>query len=222
MRKVVVVAPHPDDETLGCGGTLLRHIKEGDEVHWLVVTSMSKASGFTEKQIKKRKNEMFKVFNAYNFSNIHELNFPPAALDTIPKGQLISAIAEVFTKIEPEIIYTVNRNDAHSDHELVYDSVMSSTKSFRYPFVKRVLAYETMSETEFGMKPEDGGFRPNVFINIEDYIEKKLSILEFYESEISDFPFPRSRVALKALAQLRGAQSNCHAAEAFTLIKELI
>lgn len=222
MRKVVVVAPHPDDETLGCGGTLLRHIKEGDEVHWLIVTSMCIDSAFSEKQKQKRKGEINKVFKEYNFSGLHELNFPPAGLDTVPKSDLIAAISNVITTIKPETVYTVNRNDAHSDHEVVFDSVMASTKSFRYPFVKRVLAYETISETDFGMKPEDGGFRANVFINIENYLEKKLNILSYYNSEVGEFPFPRSRVALKAQAQLRGAQCNCHAAEAFMLLKEII
>jgi len=98
---------------------------------------------------------------------------------------------------------------------------MSSTKSFRYPFIKRVLVYETISETDFGMKPEDGGFRPNVFNNISDFLEEKLNILDIFESEMGDFPFPRSRIALTALSQLRGAQSNCEAAEAFMLIKEI-
>jgi N-acetylglucosamine malate deacetylase 1 len=222
MTKIIVVAPHADDETLGCGGTLLRHINEGDEVHWLLVTDMSKGTNFSDEQIKIRKGEIAQVCSAYNFSELHELNLPPAALDTLPRGNLVAAITGIFTKIQPETVYTVYRNDAHSDHELVYDAVMSATKSFRYPFVKRVLAYETISETDFGMKPEDGGFRPNVFINIENYIEKKLNILECYKSEIGEFPFPRSRIAINALAQVRGAQSNCQAAEAFILIKELL
>lgn len=222
MTKVIVVAPHADDETLGCAGTLLRHINEGDEVHWLIVTGMSKDSGFSDEQIQIREREILQVYKDYNFSERHELNFPPAALDNLPRGDLIVAIADVFTRVQPEIVYTVYRNDAHSDHELVYDAVMSATKTFRYPFIKRVLSYETISETDFGMKPEDGGFRPNVFINIESYIEKKLNILECYESEVGEFPFPRSRIAVKALAQVRGAQSNCQAAEAFMLIKELL
>ena len=99
---------------------------------------------------------------------------------------------------------------------------MSATKSFRYPFIKRVLAYETISETDFGMKPEDGGFRPNVYINISNYLDRKLEILDIFESEIDEFPFPRSRKAVSALAQLRGVQCNSNAAEAFMLIKETL
>ena len=221
MTKILVVAPHADDESLGCGGTILRHISEGDEVHWLLVTGMSESSGFSEKQMKTRQKEITKVHALYGFTDRHELNLPPAALETLAKGEIVSAVSNIIKKVKPEVVYTVYRNDAHSDHEIVFDAVMSSTKSFRYPFVKRVLVYETISETDFGMKPEDGGFRPNVFNNISAYLEEKLDILEIFESEMGEFPFPRSRKALSALAQLRGAQSNCQAAEAFMLIKEI-
>lgn len=221
MTKILIVAPHADDESLGCGGTILRHISEGDEVHWLLVTGMSESSGFSEKQIKTRQKEITKVHARYGFTDRHELNLPPAALETLAKGEIVSAVSNIIKKVKPEVVYTVYRNDAHSDHEIVFDAVMSSTKSFRYPFVKRVLVYETISETDFGMKPEDGGFRPNVFNNISPYLEEKLDILDIFESEMGEFPFPRSRKALSALAQLRGAQSNCQAAEAFMLIKEI-
>jgi LmbE family N-acetylglucosaminyl deacetylase len=222
VRKILFVAPHADDETLGCGGTILKYADSGYEVHWLLVTGMSEDTGFSNKQIAIRKEEIDKVKSLYNFNSVHQLGFPPAALETISKGSLIGAISAVVTDIQPDEVFTVYRNDAHSDHEIVYDAVMSATKSFRYPFIKRVLAYETISETDFGMKPEDGGFRPNVFINIEKYLDKKLDILEVFESEVGEFPFPRSRKALESLAYVRGAQSNTKAAEAFVLIKEII
>jgi LmbE family N-acetylglucosaminyl deacetylase len=221
MTRVLIVAPHADDESLGCGGTILRHISEGDDVHWLLVTGMSHSSGFTEKQITQRQKEIVQVHKRYGFSERYELNLPPAALDTLAKGDVVSEVSKIIKEVEPEIVYTVYRNDAHSDHEIVFDAVMASTKSFRYPFVRRVLAYETISETDFGMKPEDGGFRPNVFNNISVYLEEKLNILDIYESEMGVFPFPRSRKSLIAIARVRGVQSNNEAAEAFMLIKEI-
>ncbi|WP_028862340.1 PIG-L deacetylase family protein [Psychromonas aquimarina] len=222
MKKVLIVAPHADDETLGCGGTILRYIESGYDVHWLLVTGMSVEAGFTNEQVKERIKEIVKVKSLYGFSSVHELYFPPAALETLTKGRLIAAVSKVIQTIQPNEVFTVYRNDAHSDHEIVYDAVMSATKSFRYPFIKRVLAYETISETDFGLKPEDGGFKPNVFIDITSHLEKKLEILEVFKSEIGEFPFPRSRKALESLACIRGVQSNCHAAEAFMLIKEII
>lgn len=221
-KVVLVVAPHADDETLGCGGTLLRYAQSGAQIHWLLVTGMLDDYGYNRSQILKRAEEIKLVAEQYGFTHVHQLNFKPAALDTMPKGELIGAISKIISQVKPEDVFTVYRNDAHSDHEIVYDAVMSATKSFRYPFVKRVLAYETISETDFGMKPEDGGFRPNVFVNISDFLEQKLTILELFESEVGEFPFPRSRIALEALARLRGAQSNHLAAEAFMLLKEII
>ena len=222
-RKIVlIVAPHADDETLGCGGTILRNLESGAEVHWLLITKMCESYGYSQIQVQKRKDEIELVSNTYGFSGVHQLNFQPASLDTIPKSELINSLSAVINEVKPEVVYTVYRNDAHSDHEVVYDVVMSVTKAFRYPFIKRVLAYETLSETDFGLKPEDGGFRPNVFVDINEHIEKKLDILEMFESETGVFPFPRSRIALEALARVRGAQSNRVAAEAFMLIKEII
>jgi len=222
VKTVLIVAPHADDETLGCGGTILRYIAEGAKVHWLLVTGMDESSNFTEIQKKIRKAEINRVTELYGFSSVHQLNLPPAQLETLSKGQLISKISSVIEKLKPEEVFTVYRNDAHSDHEVVYDAVMASTKSFRYPFIKKILAYETISETDFGLKPEDGGFKPNIFINISSYLNKKLDILECFESEIGDFPFPRSRKAVEALANVRGVQCNSYAAEAFMLIKEIV
>lgn len=222
MKKVLIVAPHADDETLGCGGTILRYIKEGHEVHWLLVTGMREEFGFTQEQITKRNIEIDKVNNLYGFTSLNQLNFPPAALETVSKEKLISTVSKVINEIKPDEVFTTYRNDAHSDHEIVYDIVMSCTKSFRYPFIKKVLAYETMSETDFGLKPEDGGFRPNTFIDIGLFLETKLDILEVFESEVCEFPFPRSRKSLESLAFVRGAQSNCNAAEAYFMVKEII
>ena len=220
-KVVLVVAPHADDETLGCGGTILKYKDLGYQVHWLLVTGMSEDLGYSNQQIDKRCAEIEQVGLKYNFDSIQQLNLPPARLETLSKGDIIGPICGVVSSIQPSEVLTVYRNDAHSDHEIVFDAVMSATKSFRFPFVKSVLAYETMSETDFGTKPEDGGFRPNVYIDIDKYLSKKLDILEIFESEVGDFPFPRSRKALESLAYVRGAQCNAGAAEAFMLIKEV-
>lgn len=222
MKTVLVVAPHADDETLGCGGTILKLVNQGYKVHWLLVTEMTLESGFSDEQIQARKTEIKLVSSVYGFAATHQLKLPSAKLETLSKSEVIGPISDVISQIKPELVFTVYRNDAHSDHEIVFDAVMSATKSFRYPFVKKILAYETISETDFGMKPEDGGFKPNVYINIEGHLQKKLDILEIFEFEVKDFPFPRSRKALEAQAYVRGSQCNAEAAEAFMLIKEII
>lgn len=221
-KTILIVAPHADDETLGCGGTIFKLINQGFDVHWLLITGMSESVGYSSDQVKQRKLEISKVSECYGFAKVHELHLPPARLETLSFGEIIGPISNIVKAIEPEQVFTVYRNDAHSDHEIVFDAVMSATKSFRYPFVKRVLAYEVMSETDFGLKPEDGGFRPNVFVDISETLSNKLDVLEIFESEVQDFPFPRSRKALESLAYVRGAQCNAQAAEAFMLIKEIL
>ncbi|VBB05535.1 glcnac-pi de-n-acetylase [Lucifera butyrica] len=221
-KKIIVVAPHPDDETLGCGGTLLRHIHDGDEVTWLIATEMKTELGFSQVQINQRQEQIQSVAKFYGFHRTLELKFPTTRLDTIPFGDLVQGISDIFQVAQPEVIYLPSRGDVHTDHRLLFDAVVSCTKWFRYPYVKRILAYETLSETDFGVNPDYNGFRPNVYINIEDFIAAKLKVLGFYAGEMGEFPFPRSAEAIAALAKLRGVSAGFKAAEAFMLIKEIL
>ena len=104
----------------------------------------------------------------------------------------------------------------------MFDAVAACTKWFRYKSVKKVLVYETLSETEFSINPDLQGFRPNIFINITDFLDKKIEIMKIFESELGEFPFPRSEEAIRALSSIRGASAGFHAAEAFMLLKEVI
>jgi len=220
-KKVLCVAPHPDDETLGCGGTLLRHVREGDEVHWLIMTTITVDQGFTPNRVSSRHSEINEVSARYGFSGVHKAEFLTARLDTYAKAELVSAVSKVVSHIQPNIIYVPYRNDIHSDHAAVFDAALACTKSFRYPSIKSVHAYETLSETEFGLRPDDPGFRPNLFVDISNFIEDKIDIMKLYVGELGEFPFPRSEESLRAQALLRGAQSGLMAAEAFMTLKEI-
>ncbi|CAG1022529.1 PIG-L family deacetylase [Methylomonas sp. LL1] len=222
MKHVIVVAPHPDDETLGCGGTLLKHRQAGDQIHWLLLTAMTPERGFTEQRISAREAEIAEVSRRYGFASVNALGFPTARLDAIAKGDLIAEIAGVFQTVKPEVVYLPFRGDVHSDHAVAADAVMSCCKWFRNASVKRILAYETLSETEFGISPDTQGFRPNVFVDIGAYLEQKLDMLHIFDGELGEFPFPRSDDAVCALARFRGAASGCQAAEAFMLLREII
>lgn len=221
MKKVLVVAPHPDDETLGCGGTLLKHHDKGDEIHWLIVTHMFEEQGFSKFKIKKRDQEVKNVANLYRFHSTHKLKYPTSELEIIKLGKLIGGISEVVKKVQPEIIYVPYPGDVHTDHEIVFNATIACTKSFRYPFVKKVLAYETLSETDFGINPDHNGFRPNLFVDISKYLDKKIEIMKVFESEIGDFPFPRSEKAIRSLAAVRGAACGAQAAESFMILREI-
>ena len=220
-RTVACIAPHPDDETLGCGGTLLRHRQNGDSVHWVIATDISTDLGFTAEKVAARNLEIRQVAEFYGFSAVHRLGFPTMHLDRVPMTALVAAVGGVVRAIQAEVLYVPFRNDAHSDHAAVFDAAAACTKTFRYPSVRSVLAYETLSETGFGIKPEDGGFRPNVFSDISGELDRKLDVMRAYAGEMAEFPFPRSEVALRALAQLRGSQCGTLAAEAFMLLKDI-
>ncbi len=222
MSTVLIVAPHPDDETLGCGGTILRHVRQGDTVHWLIVTHIAEELGFESDRIQKREHEIERVARQYGIEQSINLGFPTTRLDTQPTGALVDAIGNAFREIEPELIYVPYRNDIHTDHAVVFDAVTSCTKWFRYPSIQRVLAYETLSETEFALDPDVSGFQPNVFIDITGKVEDKIRIMRIYDSEIGEHPFPRSESAIRARATLRGSTSGFEAAEAFMLLKERV
>lgn len=222
MRKILVIAPHADDETLGCGGALLKHRAQGDKIHWLMVTQMQEAAGFSKEEIKRRQTEIENVATDFGFSSVHTLGFAPAGLDALSNKNIIGAISGVVNEIKPEILYLPNPTDVHTDHQVVFKAGLSCTKSFRYPFIKKVRLYETLSETGFNLHPEIESFKPNLWIDISGHIEDKINIMKKYRGEIAKHPFPRSEKAIEALATLRGSQAGCEYAEAFISVKELL
>lgn len=217
--KTIVIAPHPDDEVLGVGGTLLRRKAEGAKVAWLIVTAISVESGWSKGKVNQRADEIKRVTELFGFDEVLALNFPTTQLDRVPMSDVVTGISDVFRSFMPEEVFVPHPSDVHTDHRVVFDAAASCTKWFRSPSVKRVLAYETLSETNFGLGTGQG-FRPNVFVDIEPFLDGKLRAMDIYASELGPFPFPRSHEAIRALATLRGAASGFKAAEAFELLRE--
>jgi len=221
MNKVLIIAVHPDDETLGCGGTLLKHKANGDEIHWLIATDIKESEGFKKEVIEKRDNEIEDVEKLYHFDSVHRLGLSTMRVDEYSMSDLIGKISTVVNEVKPNIIYMPFKGDVHSDHRHVFDAAYSCTKSFRYAFVKKLYMVETLSETEFAPSTKEDSFIPNVFVNISEFMDKKLEIMRVFESEIGEHPFPRSERNLQALATLRGATAGCEYAESFVLLKEI-
>lgn len=221
MTSVLIIAPHPDDETLGCGGTLLRRSAEGAALHWLIVTTMTTETGFDPARIDAREREIETVAAAYSFETVRRLPFPTTRLDTVPLGDLVSNVAAAMDSARPEEILLPFPGDAHTDHRVTAAAVGAAAKTFRRPFVRRILAYETLSETDAALSAGGEGFRPTVFIDIETYLDEKVRILSLYDGEMGTFPFPRSEQAVRSLAAIRGAACGCAAAEAFVLLREV-
>lgn len=221
--RVLVVAPHPDDELLGCGGTLLNLAADGATLGWLIITEITEEGGWDKDSVARRQAEIAAVQVGLSISKKHryQLKLPPARLDVIPMEDLVKRISDVICDFQPSQIFLPHSRDAHSDHRICFDAVMACTKWFRYPSIRRVLSYETLSETDAAAS-DALSFQPTVFVNISDFLEKKCELLRVYESEMGRFPFPRSEEAVEALARFRGSQSGFHAAEAFALIRERV
>ncbi len=222
MKNIVlVVAVHPDDETLGCGGTLLKHKARGNEIHWLIATDVKESEGFSKKVVGRRNEEIEQVTQMYNFNSTYKLELSTMRVDEYSMSELIESISKVINEIRPSIIYLPFKGDVHSDHRKIFEAAYACTKSFRYPFIKKIYMLETLSETEFAPSTKEDSFVPNVFVDITEFIDLKLEIMKVFDSEIAEHPFPRSIRNLKALATLRGATAGCEYAEGFVLLKEI-
>lgn len=221
MKNVLVISVHPDDETLGCGGTILRHIKFHDEVSWLILTNINDEKIWKKERIEQRQIEIEKVAALYSFHKTIKLNFDTTRLDQIPLGKLTEEIANAIKEIKPAIIYIHNRSDVHSDHRISFDAIISATKSFNHPYIEKVLMYETISETEFAPALRENAFMPNYFVDISENIDNKIKIMKVYQSELKGHPFPRNERNIRALATFRGAQCGVDSAEAFVILKEI-
>lgn len=222
MKKVLCIAPHPDDETLGCGGTLLKHKSNGDEIHWLIMTTIQGSKNFTQEVQDRRDKEILNVVNAYDFDSFYQTNFLTTELDTIPMNQIVDELAKQLNLIKPEIIYIPYSDDIHTDHRVVFDVAISASKIFRHPYIKSIRCYETISETEFNIDPDVEAFKPNILNDITDFIDRKIEIMSIYESEMGAPPFPRSEKNIRALATYRGSLSGSEYAEAFITLRELL
>jgi LmbE family N-acetylglucosaminyl deacetylase len=214
-NTVLVLAVHPDDETLGCGGTLLKHKKYGDTIHWLIGTETDNNQPF----FNLRQQEIQTVSKLYDFDSVNYLGLKTTRVDEYSTNELIGKLSAIMNTIKPNIVYLPFQHDVHSDHRVLFNAAYACTKSFRYPFVKEVYMMETISETEFSPATKETVFTPNRFVDISDYFEKKLAIMKVFSSEINEFPFPRSVDNIEALARFRGATANCNYAESFQVLK---
>ena len=153
----LVVSPHPDDEVLGVGGTMFRRKNEGHALGWLIVTAIDARGGWSDEKISVRKREVQRITQLYSFTEVFELGIPTTQLDVVPMKELVGAISKVFESFQPNEVFVPHWGDVHSDHQAVFKAVASSSKWFRNPSINRILAYETPSETDFGLNPNEMG-----------------------------------------------------------------
>ena len=176
--KLMVISPHPDDEILGCGGYLLNAIKTGHEISWIIMTRPSKSIGWNKKQIENRKKEIQFIRKELGIktNNLFNLNFLSSELDTYPLGHIIKKIKLCFDKVKPEILLLPHFGDIHSDHRVTFEAAISCSKWFRCNSINKIMAYETLSETDFLLDQSKNFFL--IFLWISQKILRKNSINE--------------------------------------------
>ena len=219
MNKIIVISPHADDETLGGGGMLLKHSENGDKIYWINVTNAKKEFGYSDELEIQGIKEIEIVSKYYHCENVYDLRLEPAGLHKYEISFLIDSFSRIFHEVQPNIVILPYLYDPHSDHRIVFDAAYACTKTFRFPSINKVMCMEIISETDNALPVR--GFVPNYFVNIDNYLEKKIEILQVYKNEIGISPFPRSIEAVKGLAAYRVATCNCKYAEAFKILKEI-
>lgn len=224
--NILVVAAHPDDEVLGVGGTISKYASMGQNVHILIlgegVTSRFHIRNEADPDdLKKMRECSINASKMLGAEDIYFENLPDNRFDSVPLLDLIKVIEKHVERVNPEIIYTHHYGDLNIDHRITFEAVKVATRPLPYSNLKKLLCFEVLSSTEWAVPKKDNQFIPNVFVDISDTIEIKMNAMQIYESEIRDFPHPRSKEGIKLLAKNRGMMVGKEACEAFELIIEV-
>jgi N-acetylglucosaminylphosphatidylinositol deacetylase family protein len=222
-RKILVVAAHPDDEVLGVGGTVLRHVAEGDTVHVMIL-----AEGLTSRDVTRNVAECRealselhetaqRVAESMGVSKLFMEKFPDNRMDGVHLLDVVKRIEAVVDTFTPDIVYTHHGGDVNVDHQIAHDAVLTATRPVPGSAAPNLYFFETLSSTEWQIQTSNRAFLPTFFVDIEPYIEKKLEVLRLYEREMRNYPHSRSYEAVEVLAKLRGVTAGVRTAEAFAV-----
>jgi LmbE family N-acetylglucosaminyl deacetylase len=219
--RTLVIAPHPDDEVLGAGGTIARLVGSGQDVVVAIVTT-GQPPDFAAEDVARVQRETESAHKLLGVRETVWLGLPAARLAETPRHQLNAALRKLVVDVRPHTIFTPFLGDIHIDHQLVFEATMVASRPHQSEFPARILAYETLSETNWNAPLLTPAFIPNVFIDITATLELKLQAMQRFGSQLREAPHERSLNALRALATLRGATVHCPAAEAFVLVRDFI
>lgn len=218
--KVLVIAPHPDDEIIGVGGTIAKRVAAGNEVYVCVVTK-GVFPLFPEEQVRQVREECIKADAKLGVQKTIFLDFPASMLETVARYELNGKIIEVINEVHPDEVFIPHYGDMQLDHKMVADAAMVALRPRGNCYPKRVYAYETLSETGWNIPNVVNEFIPTVYEDITETFELKLKSMNVFQSQLAPFPSARSIEAIEALAKFRGATVSVNAAEAFSLIREV-
>ncbi|MGA9380773.1 MAG: PIG-L deacetylase family protein [Phormidium sp.] len=220
-KKILIIAPHADDEVLGVGGTMARFAAEGAEVY-VVIATKGYPPDYSEEVSRTVREQALVANRLLGTKKTQFLDLPAANLDRIPYRDINHQLVEAIRDIQPEVLYIPFNGDLHIDHQRIFSSALVAARPNRINAPSRIYAYETLSETNWNAPYLTPNFVPNVFVDISGYLEMKIEAMAIYASQIKSFPHERSPEALRALATLRGSTVGRFAAEAFVLVREII
>lgn len=223
--KILIVAAHPDDEILGCGGAMARWVRERHDVTIGILgegltSRLAKRTGVARKDLRALQSASVRAAAAVGVSNVRFFHLPDNQFDTIPLLKVVKMIEKLCADVQPEIILTQHGGDLNIDHVVTFRAVMTAVRPMKGGSVRRILAYEVASSTEWAFGRFAPRFQPNWFVDISATLEQKIRAMKCYEGEVRKFPHPRSPEALRAAAQRWGTQVGFEAAEAFELVWE--
>lgn len=221
---VLCVVAHPDDEVLGVGGTLARNADEGNDVHVCIlsdgVTSRYRDEEEPVEEIERRRKRAKRACNTLGCSvSLHE--FPDNSFDTVPLLDIVQTVETEIDEHDPEVIYTHHYGDLNIDHELACRAVVTATRPLVGSDVERVLAFETLSSSEWSIPGSRNAFQPTSFVDVEGYLQEKSEALQQYEDELRASPHPRTLETVRKNAEVWGAKSGLAAVEPFELLREI-
>lgn len=224
--KTLVIAAHPDDEVLGCGGTISKLSSEGSEVHILILanglTSRVDFDPSTSAAALKTHHERAERAGALlGAANVNFGGLPDQKMDTLPLLEITQRIEAEIEAVKPQTIFTHHGGDLNMDHVITFRATLTATRPMRNSPVRTIFAYQVPSSTEWAFQSFDPKFHPNTFMDIEKSLALKIQAMEIYESEARPFPHPRSPEALEAIAKQWGSVVGLEAAEAFQLIRSI-
>lgn len=219
MKNILVVAAHPDDEVLGCGGTIAMHNFQGDKIYVVFMTDGVKSrTQFSDEDVINRADASKSVQSILNIENMNFLGFEDNKMDNVPLLQIVKKLEAIINEIQPTIIYTHHYGDLNVDHQLTHNVVMTACRPLPNFIVKEIYGFEVLSSTDWS-NSQKFSFKPNYFVDISKHILKKIGAAKAYNDEMREPPHSRSIKHIEVLAQHRGFSVGVEMAEAFEVYR---
>jgi LmbE family N-acetylglucosaminyl deacetylase len=217
-KNILVIAPHPDDEVLGCGGTMAKLAREGNNV-FVLIASKGIAKLYNDARIQNVRAEALRAHEMLGVKQTFFLDYPAPELDTIPLADITRDFAKIIIENKINLLFLPHWGDIHNDHKVVFNAGLVAARPVANSTVKEIFTYETVSETEWAIPKGDQVFIPQMFVDIENTFDKKIEAFGCFKSQVREFPNPRSVKSLEALAMVRAVSVGLCKCEAFGVVR---